>query len=225
MWVSTTQHQGHPRKNGKSKPYGHGWFMLVNPKDLRVLGVTCMEKAENNPVVRGSLLKILSKYKNLDGFVMDRACGFAPSVKTDQALKQIKFWAVDHFHALEHKKTCKYNPLHVTRLGKRFKGVNLSAAEQVFSWFRNYARLLNEARPERHAFKVLYFVKQHNQNLQDKATYLNKYQASFKKGSKKYACNSKVIKNMKAAKTMKHMKSIKAMKSAKGTKAMKSMKK
>ena len=143
---NTTQHQGRPRKNGKSKPYGHGWFMLVNPKDLRVLGVT--------------------------------------------------------------------------------KGVNLFAAEQVFSWFRNYARLLNEARPERHAFKVLYFVKQHNQNLQDKkATYLNKYQASFKKGSKKHACNSNVIKNMKAAKTMKHMKSIKAMKSAKGTKAMKSMKK
>lgn len=33
--------------------------------------------------------------------------GFAPSVKTDQAFKQIKFWAVDHFHAVKNKKTCK----------------------------------------------------------------------------------------------------------------------
>lgn len=102
---STTQHQGRPWNNGKSKPsYVHGWFNLVNPKDLRVLGVTCMEKTENNPVVRKSLLKILSKYKNLDGFVMDRVRGVAPPVKTDQAFKQIKFWAVDHFHALKHKR-------------------------------------------------------------------------------------------------------------------------
>ena len=101
---STTQHQGRPWNNGKSKPYVHGWFILVNPKDLRVLGATSMEKTENNPVVRKSLLKILLKYKNLDGFVMDRVWGVAPSVKTDQAFKQIKFWAVDHVHALKHKR-------------------------------------------------------------------------------------------------------------------------
>ena len=32
------------------------------------------------------------------------------------------------------------------RLAKLFKGVNMSAAEQVFRWLRNYAKLLNEIR-------------------------------------------------------------------------------
>ena len=148
--------------------------------------------------MHSSLLTILPKYKNLDGFVMDRVCGFAPKAKEDSDLKQIKYWAIDHFHALRHKQTCAYNPLYVKRLGKRFKGINLPAAEQVFSWFRNYARILNEARPLRHSFKGLYFVKQHNMAIRfKKATYLNKHQRLPKKTSKSYACSKKVSKVMK----------------------------
>lgn len=165
-----------------------------------------MDQPENNLIVRASLLKTLPKYKNLDGFVMDRVCSFAPNAKEDPAFKQIKYWAIDHFHALKRKKTCSYNPLHVKRLGKRFKGINLSAAEQVFSWFRNYARLLNEARSLRHSFKVLYFVKQHNMALRsNNAAYLNLYQGNSKKTSKSYACAKKVHKPAmrKPAKVMK----------------------
>lgn len=181
--------------------------MLVNPRDLRILAVTCMDKPEGNEVVRQSLLKVLPKYRNLDGFVMDRVCDCAPSSQGD--FKQVKYWAVDHFHALKHKQTCAYNPLCVKRRGRRFKKINLSAAEQVFSWFRNYARPLNESRPLRHAFKVLFFVKEHNKAIQQKrATYLNKHQARGKKASKKCACTMKIVKKpaMKMSKVMKAMK-------------------
>lgn len=102
-----------------------------------------------------------------------------------------------------------YNALCVKRLGRRFKKINLSAAEQVFSWFRNYARPLNESRPLRHALKVLFFVKEHNKAIQQKrATYLNKHQAPGKKASKKYACTMKIVKKpaMKMSKVMKAMK-------------------
>ena len=44
-------------------------------------------------------------------------------------------------------------------VGQAFQGYSSSAAEQVFSWFRSYARTLNETTLLRHAFKVLYFCK------------------------------------------------------------------
>ena len=131
----------------------------------------------------------------MNAFIMDRACAFAPSAQED--FKQIKYWVVDSFHAQKHKKACPCNPLHVTRLAKRVKGVNMSAAEQVFSWFRNYAKLLNEARALRHTFKVLYFVKEHNAAVQaKKAVYLNKFQTVSKKISTPYACVKTVSKQV-----------------------------
>ena len=139
-------------------------------------------------------------YPNMDAFIMDRACVFAPSARDD--FKHIKYWVVDTFHAQKHKKACPCNPLHVKRLGKRVKGVNMSAAEHVFSWFRSYAKLLNEDRAVRHTFKVLYFVKEHNAAVQaKKAIYLNKFQSMSKKTSKSYACvkntsKKKVVKNV-----------------------------
>ena len=196
------KHKGRPRKNGAAKPYGNGWFMLVNPKNLRILAVTCMDKPEDNAVVRETLAKALPYYKNLSAFILDRACAFVPSAAHDSTLKQIKYWGVDTFHAQKHKKSCPCNPLYVRRLAKRCKGVNMSAAEQVFSWFRNYARLLNETRPLRHVFKVLHFIKEHNEAIDcKKALYLNKYNAKTKtkKSSKAYACAKSPIlkKNMK----------------------------
>ena len=93
------------------------------------------------------------------------------------------------FHAHRHKKTCVYNPLYVKRLSRRFAKTNTSACEQVFSWFRNYARILNEARAIRHTFKVLYFSKLHNQAVaENKASYLNKFKKAVSKVSKAYAC-------------------------------------
>ena len=54
--------------------------------------------------------------------------------------------------------TCTCNPLYQKHLSLRFKRTNSSAAEQVFSWFRGYARVLDGCTPSRHAFKVLYFA-------------------------------------------------------------------
>jgi hypothetical protein len=56
---SSPKHKGRPRKNGIAKPYGNGWFMLVNPTNLRVLAVSCMDMPESNPVVRETLVKAL----------------------------------------------------------------------------------------------------------------------------------------------------------------------
>ena len=83
--------------------------------------------------------------------------------------------------------------------------MNMSAAEQVFSWFRNYAKLLNEARALRHTFKVLYFMKEHNAAVQaKKAVYLNKLSSVSKKISKPYACvktvNKHILKKQPASK-------------------------
>ena len=185
----TTTHAGRPRKDGSLKPFGHGWFMLVNPQDQRILCVVAMDKPENNPVVQKSLEKVLPLYQKVNGFIMDRVCGFAPTHASKKSLSQIKYWSLDKFHAHRHKKTCVYNPLYVKRLSRRFAKTNTSACEQVFSWFRNYARILNEARAIRHTFKVLYFSKLHNQAVaENKASYLNKFKKAVSKVSKAYAC-------------------------------------
>ena len=54
------------------------------------------------------------------------------------------------------------NPDIHRRLKMRLKGMNTSVAEQVFSWFPGYAQVLNELRPERHNFLVLYYCRRHD---------------------------------------------------------------
>ena len=121
------------------------------------------------------------KYPKADGVVVDRACSFLPCACRIKAFNQVKYWSVDLFHAHGHIKDCPC-PLYRRRLKSRFGSVNTSACEQVFSWFRGYARVLNEATPSRHAFKVLYFCKLHNQAVDAKDTsYLNPYSRSAKK--------------------------------------------
>ena len=48
---------------------------------------------------------------------------------------------------------------------KRLQGVNTSCSEQVFSWFRNSARILNKMEPTVHYFLVLLFTKTHNEQV------------------------------------------------------------
>ena len=61
---------------------------------------------------------------------------------------------------------------------KRLQGVNTSCSEQVFSWFRNYARILNKMEPTVHYFLVLLFTKIHNEQVrQNTADYLNAHSA------------------------------------------------
>ena len=186
------RHSGKPKADKRIKPYGHGWFMLVHPKNLRILWARAMEAPEGNDILETALRETLPKYPKADGVVVDRACSFLPCACRIKAFNQVKYWSVDLFHAHGHTKDCPCNPLYRRRLKSRFESVNTSACEQVFSWFRGYARVLNEATPSRHAFKVLYFCKLHNQAVDAKDTsYLNPYSRSAKKGKRPYQCGSK----------------------------------
>ena len=165
---------------------------LVHPKNLRILWTRAMEAPEGNDILETALRETLPKYPKADGVVVDRACSFLPCACRIKAFNQVKYWSVDLFHAHGHTKDCPCNPLYRRRLKSRFESVNTSACEQVFSWFRGYARVLNEATPSRHAFKVLYFCKLHNQAVDAKDTsYLNPYSRSAKKGKRPYQCGSK----------------------------------
>ena len=205
--ANSRQHAGKPPSHGRIKPFGHGWFMLVHPRDLRILAFKSMSVPENNAILHDSLLEILPLYKNLDCAIMDRACGFLPTAQADKNLKQIKHWSIDGFHAKGHTKGCPCNPLHKRWLATRFKGVNSSACEQVFSWFRNYARLLNESSPVplcAIASNVLYFVKLHTCAVEQKQSMcLNRYIRSGKKANRPYSCDKKTGPKKRPAAAMK----------------------
>ena len=86
------KHPGKPRANGKRKPYGYGWFMAVDPRTLRVLGVSCLHQPEGNEVMDGILTRLLPKYPKLDGVVMDRACALLPHAKRTNKFAQVGYW-------------------------------------------------------------------------------------------------------------------------------------
>ena len=88
------KHPGKPRANGKRKPYGYGWFMAVDPRTLRVLGVSCLHQPEGNEVMDGILTRLLPKYPKLDGVVMDRACAFLPHEKRTKKFAQVGYIGV-----------------------------------------------------------------------------------------------------------------------------------
>ncbi|CAE7499068.1 unnamed protein product, partial [Symbiodinium necroappetens] len=166
------QHPGKHRANGKKKPYGYRWFMAVHPGTQRILAVSCLKKPGGNDVVDDVLTRTLPKYKNMNGVIIDRVCSFLLRAKSQAKFKQIKYWSVDFFHAHGHNASRPCNPHHIPRLARCFKGISTSAAEQVFAWFRNYARVLNETTAMRHSFKVLYFCKLHNTAMQKDGSFL-----------------------------------------------------
>ena len=102
---------------------------------------------------------------------------------------------------------------------RRLRYVNTSRAEQVFSWFRGYARSFNSLRPIRHKFLVLYYSRLHNAMIAaGDVQHLNAYSPKrtgkcakcvAKKG---YACAMKKKKAMKRTVSMKKLKAMKAKK-------------
>ena len=128
----------HRGKKAPPKAMTNGWFMLVHPSTMRIVGVTPQIEPENNAVVTASLEKILPYYPSCDGFIYDRQCRYAPTASAIASLSQIEHWCVDAFHAFKHKKGCKYCAKNRRSIKRRFKGVNGSAAERVFRWFRQY---------------------------------------------------------------------------------------
>ena len=150
----------------------------------------------------GSCINVLVVLCTIDcnSFIHDRNCSTEPQLKKDPALKQIKFYAIDKFHAKKHKDTCLCNPHVVTRLKRRLARVNTSVSEQVFSWFRGYSRTLNEMKASRHHFLVLYYCAKHNKHIDaGSAKYLNAYShlnRSKQKQSTPYSCSMKVKKRI-----------------------------
>ena len=114
---------------------------------------------ENNDDVESAFEETVNRYKKANCIVYDRTCGFAPNKMKLAKFKQIKYWPVDPFHNLRHSDKCKYSPKNVPSYKRRLRGVNGSVCEQTFSWFRGYARTLNEMSPLRHHFLVLVYVK------------------------------------------------------------------
>ena len=121
-----------------------------------------------------TLDKIIDIYPRCNCFIYDRSCCIHREAQTKPALAQIKFWTVDRFHANGHVRSCQQSPLNVQALNRRLAGVNTAVAEQVFSWFRGYARTFNEMRPARHSFVVLCYCRMHNELVaKNQASHLN----------------------------------------------------
>lgn len=189
-----TKRAGKPRKNRQAPvPYGNGWFMVSDPRTGRVLAVEEQFEPENMTVVLGALTKALQQHENVNCILYDRACMMMPQATGLSAFKGIKYYCVDKWHAKKHNKKCACNPGVHRRLKMRLKSVNTSVAEQVFSWFRGFARTFNELRPARHHFLVLYYCRKHNKMIEDRrADYLNKHSHmnTGRRSTQGYACGS-----------------------------------
>lgn len=185
------KHSGRPRtcKSTRKQSYTNGWFFVCDPSG-RVLGVQEQVHPENNKTVAASLGDALPMYPNVDCFVYDRNCSFAPSYSKIAAFKQIKHWPVDKFHGHRHTAKCRYSPKNVPKYKRRLAKVNTQACEQVFSWFRGYAKVLNEMRANRNKFLVRVLVRKHNDLLGDSGL-AHLGPLPKKKPSKRYSCAKK----------------------------------
>lgn len=88
-----------------------------------------------------------AKHKNVDLFVLDRACHFMHSAQITPGLEQLKYYCVDKF---THTGTSASK----NRLKKRLGTLNTSVAEQTFNWFRGYLVVLNEMREPQPGFPL-----------------------------------------------------------------------
>ena len=189
---------GRPRKNneGQVRSRSHGWFMLVEPRLMRILSLEPMLSPENNAIKNITLKKIIGQYPNLDCFIHDRNCSihdrncsFQNQALQFEELQQLKYFPIDRFHAKTHKKGCRNNPLTVSRLGRRIRKVNTSAAEQTFSWFKKYSITIGEMPKGKHMFLVLLFARWHNTFNKDMDYWkVRKGQRYSKKASRAYGC-------------------------------------
>ena len=173
--------------------------MVALPRDGRIVGVQQMFEPENNDVTAATLEKAIVHLKSCDCFILDRNCRAQKALEKRPLLSQIKYYPTTKLHAYGHPAKCKNNPLNILRLKRRLRGVNTMVAEQVFSWFRGFARTLNEMRGSRHTFLVLYYCKRHNELVDagDKA-HLNAYtlsRAKSKKTTSGHHCNKRVPKS------------------------------
>ena len=182
---------GRPRKLKKQrrKALTNGWFMVCEPGG-RVLVVQQQIDPENNDDVEKAFVKAVGTYPSINCCVYDRNCSFAPTRSANPVFRNVKSWPVDKWHGHRHKKKCKYSPKNVKRYRDRLKRVNTSVCEQVFSWFRGHARVLNEMKASRNHFLVLYYVRKHNELMsQDDTSHLNQHKRSDRLKRGHYMCD------------------------------------
>ena len=141
--------------------------MVLEPKGA-ILSVVEQCAPENHAVVDSALQKALPQHENVDCVCYDRNCSFCVKAKNKGVYKNVKTWAIDTWHAKKHCKNCACSPENHLSIKRRLRGVNTSVCEQTFSWFRNYARTMNELRPLRHRFLVLFYAKRHNELVAQK---------------------------------------------------------
>ena len=189
---------GAPRKdndgrNKGRKPYWDGWFFFLCPKSGRALHAAPMYRPENNAFGLDELEKVLATYPFVDCFIYDRAFKVSKDVAArKKKLAKIRTYTTDKFHGPRHKTNCAANPFVHSRLMRRIRNLNTSIAEQTFSWFRWYARSLNELKPLRHQFIVLLYAKMHSELIsKGDTTHLNPYshQNFSKKRPIPYECD------------------------------------
>ena len=190
--------------------------MAVDPKSSLVLAVTNMENPENNAVAKKIVIQAVSKAPHINCIIYDRMCACYQQLGRETALKKIKFWCVDRFHAQAHAPGCACSPLVHRRLDRRLEYVNTSAAEQTFAWFRNYASVLNTKAMASHIFHVLVYVKRHNDLIRrNYKKHLNAFSAMKKvarvnrvlrkPAAKKYVCRRPSASSRTAMKARKNV--------------------
>ena len=184
---------GRPRgqRSERANTWSNGWMMATDPRTSRVLGVEQMHRPENNEVKTRILCQILPSYENVDCLIHDRACSYIHEVRRTEKLSALKFVIADKWHGSKHRATCPCSPRWVPRLKRRLRGINSSVAEQTFSWFRNYARIMNDMKPRKHAFYVLYYSRLHNALIEEgEPEHLNllAVRKRSRRGSVPYGC-------------------------------------
>ena len=191
--VAPMKRAGAPKRNrAKPKASTNGWFMVVHPATLRVLSVEPQIEPEDKHVVTKCLTKVLAACPACNGFVYDRQCRYAPWARKQGSLSQLKYYAVDAFHAFKHNSRCQYCAKNDRKIARRFKGVNGSACESVFSWFRGYASILNSMKANNHYFYVLLFTKKHNLTMEnDDKEHLPSIRKEHVRRKRRYACTPK----------------------------------
>ncbi|CAE7726165.1 unnamed protein product [Symbiodinium sp. CCMP2592] len=137
----------------------------VHPGTGLIIGLREMIDPENNNIAVNVLNDVAYMLPNLDCVIYDRMCSCMKAASQSHALKSIRYWCIDKFHAYGHSDGCVCSPLVHNRLATRLRAVNTSIAEQTFKWFRGYASTFNTMSRTTHLFYVFLYVQKHNEVL------------------------------------------------------------
>ena len=87
---SNHRRAGRPRQDPESERKGvnHGWFVAVDGQSAKIMGMTPLDKPENNKTAIELLKGLVDVYPKIRTVVYDRACSFMQSAKKVPKLKK-----------------------------------------------------------------------------------------------------------------------------------------